>query len=104
MTSIDPDHGLPVYQPNNLTAKAGTVLFFLQNVPAVFDGSDHNMHIGGSVGDTLAGSTDVKHGEDVIFTVKDVTAGTYIFWCSIIAPDGITHANHGMMGTLTVTP
>ena len=104
MTVVDPDHGLPVYQPNNLTAKAGTVVFFLENVPAVFAAPDHNMLIGGSVGDTLAGSTDVKHGESVTFTVNDLTAGTYNFWCSIIAPDGNTHANHGMVGTLTITP
>jgi plastocyanin len=104
MTVVDPDHGLPVYQPNNLTAKAGTVVFYLENVPAVFAAPDHNMQIGGSVGDTLAGSTDVKHGDKVIFTVKDLTAGTYIFWCSIIGPDGSTHANRGMVGTLTITP
>ena len=103
MTVVDPDHGLPVYQPNNLTAKAGTVVFFLQNVPAVFAAPDHNMMIGPSVGTTLAGSTDVKRSRDVIFTVKGLTPGSYVFWCSIVAPDGNTHATHGMMGSLTIT-
>jgi plastocyanin len=104
MTVVDPDHGLPVYQPNNLTAKAGTVVFFLENVPAVFASPNHNMQIGGSVGDTLAGSTDVKAHGNVTFTVRGLTPGTYIYWCSIVAPDGNTHANRGMVGTLTITP
>ena len=53
--------------------------------------------------DALAGSMDVKHNENVIFTVHDLTPGSYVFWCTIVSPDGNTHANRGMQGTLTIT-
>jgi plastocyanin len=104
LTAIDPDHGLPVYQPDKLTAKAGTVVFFLQNVPPPWGSPDHNMWIGPSIGVPLAGSTDLKPKTNVIFTVNDLTPGSYMFWCTIAAPDGNTHASYGMVGTLTITP
>jgi plastocyanin len=104
LTAIDPDHGLPVFQPDNLTAKAGTVVFFLQNVPPPWGSPDHNMWIGPSIGVPLAGSTDLKPKTNVIFTVKGLTPGSYMFWCTIAAPDGNTHASYGMKGTLTITP
>ena len=104
LTAIDPDHGLPVFQPDKLTAKAGTVVFFLQNVPPPWGSPDHNMWIGPSIGVPLAGSTDLKPKTNVIFTVQALTPGSYVFWCSIAAPDGNTHASYGMKGTLTITP
>jgi len=105
MTAVgDSEHSKPVYQPDQLTAKAGTVIFFLQNVPPSWASPDHNMWIGPSIGQALAGSADVNRNESVIFTVNGVTPGTYAFWCSILAPSGATHASFGMVGTLTITP
>jgi plastocyanin len=105
MTAVgDSEHGKPVYQPDKITAKAGTVVFFLQNVPAAGFSPDHNMMIGPSVGRPLAGSIDVNRNENVIFTVNDLTPGTYPFWCSIVALNGATHASFGMVGELTITP
>ncbi len=105
MTAVgDSEHGKPVYQPDKITAKAGTVVFFIQNVPPAWASPDHNMQIGPSVGTSLAGSTDVNRNENVIFTVNDLMPGTYTFWCSIVAPGGTTHASFGMVGELTITP
>jgi plastocyanin len=105
MTAVgDSEHGKPVYQPDHLTAKAGTVVFFLQNVPPAWASPDHNMQIGPAIGTALAGSADVNRNENVIFTVNGLAPGTYTFWCSIVAPGGTTHASFGMVGTLTITP
>jgi plastocyanin len=105
MTAVgDSEHGKPVYQPDKITAKAGTVVFFLQNVPPAGCSCDHNMMIGPSVGRSFAGSMDVNRNENVIFTVNDLTPGAYPFWCSIVAPNGTTHASSGMVGELTITP
>ena len=36
--------------------------------------------------------------------VRDLKPGVYVSWCSIIGFDQKDHAQHGMIGTLTVTP
>ena len=94
---------LPRYQPDTVTAKAGTVVFFLDNVPGDI-AVDHNVQIGAAVGDSRASSRDVQANEKVVFTVNDVVPGTYVFWCSIRSPDGYSHAWAGQVGTLTITP
>jgi uncharacterized cupredoxin-like copper-binding protein len=110
MTAVDAG---PRFQPDNLTAKAGTVVFFLQNIPTLFS-PDHNMQIGpasvqfygdGSIraGQVLAGTPNIRTKEMATFTVNDLTPGTYLFWCSVEGANG-NHASFGMVGTLTITP
>jgi plastocyanin len=94
----------PSYQPDHVTAKAGTVVFFLENVPGTIASPDHNMRIGPAIGQVLAGTPRIRANEKATFTVQDLTPGTYAFWCSVTAPDGNSHAYYGMVGTLTITP
>jgi uncharacterized cupredoxin-like copper-binding protein len=56
------------------------------------------MVITDSRGNILARSTRVKPGHELVFTLDDVPAGGYRFYCS----NG-GHAAAGMTGTLTVT-
>jgi uncharacterized cupredoxin-like copper-binding protein len=56
------------------------------------------MVITDSTGNILAHSARVKPGHDGVFTLEDVPAGSYRFYCS----NG-GHAGNGMKGTLTVT-
>ncbi len=104
MTVIDPAHPKPVYEPDELTAKAGTVAFFLANVPEPWAGPDHDFLIGPSIGKVLVASPSVDRNDALVFTVEGLTPGSYVFWCSIVAPDGVSHASRGMVGTLTITP
>ena len=106
--------GQPRFQPDTITAKAGTVVLFLQNVPGAFS-PKHQMTIGsadvqfyadGSVssGQVLAGTPAISANETMTFTVNKLPPGTYRVWCSVNLPDGGNHASGGMVGTLTVTP
>ena len=81
----------------NLTSDslgAGTVVFYLHNIPAAGESPDHAMVIGatdvqfypdGSVksGQLLADSGDVVANEAATCTVKGLEPGTYIFWCNV---------------------
>lgn len=94
----------PRFEPAAVTAKAGTVVFFLEGIPGVLVSPDHNMRIGPAIGQVLAGTPSIRPKETVTFTVKDLTPGTYVFWCSVIGLDGMSHASNGMVGRLTITP
>jgi plastocyanin len=94
----------PRFEPDNVTARAGTVVFFLENIPAAFLDPHHNMHIGPAIGQELARTPGIRANEKVTFTVKDLTPGTYVFWCSVVGLDNFDHAHYGMVGTLTITP
>jgi plastocyanin len=110
MTAVDAG---PRFQPEAVTATTGTVVFFLHNVPGTLYSPAHNMHIGsnmeffddGSVrsGQVLAETPDVLANDTAIFTVKDLPAGTYVYWCSVEAGNA-NHVAYGMKGTLTITP
>ena len=104
----------PRFQPDTISAKAGTAVFFLENVPGTLFSPSHNMLIGscgvqfygdGSLrsGQVLAGTPNIGPKEAVTFTVNDLTPGRYPFWCSVEAGNG-NHAAFGMVGELTVTP
>jgi plastocyanin len=105
----------PRFQPDTITVKAGTVVFFLHNIPVGARLPNHNMQIGpagaqffsdGSlyIGQVLAGTPDIHANETATFTITDLRPGTYLFWCSVQLPDGGNHEAGGMRGTLTVTP
>lgn len=87
--------------PDAVTAKAGTVVFFLRN-DSGGDVEVHDFVIGRALHEPLARTPHVEHGKAVVFTVEGLTPGTYTFWCSIRAGDD-DHAWYGMKGTLTVT-
>lgn len=105
----------PRFQPDNVTAKAGTVVFYLDNVPAAGESPDHAMVIGatdvqfygdGSVksGQVLADSGHVVANDKAVFTVQGLKPGTYQFWCNVDVLGISTHGANGMRGTLTITP
>ena len=113
MTVVEPAD--PRFQPDKVTATAGTVIFYLDNVPAAGESPDHAMVIGasdvqfysdGSVksGQVLADSGHIVANDKAIFTVKGLKPGTYQFWCNVDVGGISTHGAAGMTGTLTVTP
>jgi plastocyanin len=90
----------PRFAPDVVTAKAGTVAFFLTNVLNTDAGPiDHSMAIGPELHKPLAGSTFIHVENSAVFTVEGLTPGTYRFWCQVQ-----DHAAKGMVGTLTITP
>ena len=95
----------PRFEPDDVSVKAGTVVFFLENIPNPPFISDHNMLIGPAMPEALARTPTIQRNRKVTFTVNDLPPGTYAFWCSIkdIA-NQLDHAGEGMVGTLTVTP
>lgn len=90
--------GPPRFGPDQVTARAGEVVFFLENVGDQCEGY-HDFVVGPALYQGLARSSTIKGGESVIFTIEDLPAGTYAFWCEVEQ-----HASLGMVGTLTVDP
>lgn len=90
----------PRFVPDQVTAAAGTVTFFIQNMrPSLFSAQEHNLAIGPEIGKVLARSPFVRVDKAAVLTVEGMTPGTYTFWCEV----GV-HASEGMVGTLTITP
>ena len=87
----------PKYTPDGVSAAAGTVTFFLDNVPVL--PVEHNMAIGPQPGTVLARSGFVRANKSAVFTVDGLTPGTYTFWCEVA-----DHLERGMVGTLTIEP
>jgi plastocyanin len=95
----------PRFDPVEVAAKAGTVVFFLENIPYPPFTPDHNMVIGRAIYEELARTPPVRLNQRVTFTVNDLTPGTYVFWCSIKdIGNQADHAGQGMVGTLTIKP
>ena len=88
----------PFYHPDQLTITAGKAVFFLTNVPGVLP-APHNLAIGPALREVLVRSRAVSSRRSAVFTVEDLPAGTYVFWCEVE-----DHAALGMVGSLTVTP
>ena len=95
----------PVFEPEEVSAAAGTIVFFLQNDQGDGPPAAHNFLLGTSMEEPpLAASPTLSSGQAVVFTVEGVEPGTYTYWCTVPGPDGRSHAVYGMVGTLTVTP
>lgn len=97
------DDPLFAFDPDEVTAEAGDLVFFLHNDQ---EGARmvHNFFIGNDVDSPpLAKSPTLMHGGSVAFTVYGIEPGTYTYWCTVPALDGRPHAQIGMTGTLTVT-
>jgi uncharacterized cupredoxin-like copper-binding protein len=82
------------FDPSTISAPTGKVTFFLVNSGTVA----HDMVVMGPGGDRIAASELVQPGNSSVFTVSNLTAGSYPFIC-----DQPGHEASGMKGTLTVT-
>lgn len=85
----------PHFEPADLIASAGDIVFFLENTSPGF----HSLAIGSVLRESLAASATISPGQAAAFTVQGVPAGQYIIWRTIS-----DHAALGMVGTLTVGP
>jgi plastocyanin len=95
----------PTFEPEEATARPGTVVFFLKNDKGDGPPALHNFLLGTSVdAPALATSPTLASGFAGTFTVEGLEPGTYTYWCTVLGPDGRTHSQMGMTGTLTVTP
>lgn len=93
----------PGFDPNEITAEAGDLVFFLHSDQAN-QGIVHNFFLGSDVhSPPLAKGPTLQRGESAIFTVYGIEPGTYTYWCSVPGRDGQGHWYNGMIGTLTVT-
>lgn len=90
--------GLPRFRPDQVTASAGQVVLFLDNVGDRYEGY-HDFVLGEALYQALTRSPAINAGDSVVLTVNDIPPGTYTFWCEVER-----HASLGMVGTLTVTP
>jgi uncharacterized cupredoxin-like copper-binding protein len=82
------------FKPKDISVSSGKVVFFLVNSgPAA-----HDMLIADSNGKTVARSSLVQPGDTFTFTVANLAAGKYVFYCDVPG-----HRDAGMEGTLTVS-
>jgi uncharacterized cupredoxin-like copper-binding protein len=82
------------FDPSTIDAKAGSITFFLVNGGTV----SHDMVITDSSGARVGASELISAGDSSVFTVNNVAAGTYKFFC-----DQPGHEQSGMVGALTVS-
>jgi plastocyanin len=82
------------FDPSTISVPAGKVVFFLVNAGAV----SHDIIIRDNSGTRIAGSELVSAGDTLVFTVDDLPAGTYTFFC-----DQPGHEASGMKGMLKVS-
>ena len=82
------------FKPKAMSVPSGQVVFFLVNGGP----SAHDMLIADSTGKTVARSSLVQSGDTFTFTVANLAAGKYVFYCDVPG-----HRAAGMEGTLTVT-
>ncbi len=82
------------FDPSSLSVPHGKVVFYLVNSGSV----SHDMIIADSSNNRVAGSELVSAGDSFVFTVDNLAAGSYSFYC-----DQPGHKDSGMQGKLTVT-
>ena len=82
------------FDPSTISASAGKVVFFLVNGGT----TSHDMIIRDSSGARIGGSELVSAGDTFVFTVNNISAGTYTYFC-----DQPGHEASGMKGALTVS-
>jgi plastocyanin len=82
------------FDPSDVTAPHGKVVFFLVNSGT----TQHDLAIRDSSNNRIAVSELVSAGDTLVFTVGNIAAGTYTIYCT--QPG---HEASGMKGTLTVT-
>jgi plastocyanin len=82
------------FDPSTISVAHGKVVFYMVNAGTV----SHDMIIRDSANNRVAGSELVSAGDTLVFTVDNLPAGTYTFFC-----DQPGHEASGMKGTLTAT-
>ncbi len=82
------------FDPSTISTAHGKVVFYLVNAGT----TSHDMIIRNGGGDRVAGSELISAGDQFVFTVDNLPAGTYTYFC-----DQTGHEAAGMHGTLTVT-
>ena len=82
------------FDPSTVSAPGGKVVFYLVNAG---NNTSHDMIIRDSGGSRVAGSELVSAGDSIVFTVDNIAAGTYTYYC-----DQPGHEASGMKGTLTI--
>jgi plastocyanin len=84
------------FDPSTISAPSGKVVFYLVNVGTI----SHDMVIRDSTGARVPGALSdlISAGDSFVFTVSNLAAGTYTYFC-----DQPGHEGSGMKGTLTVT-
>ena len=84
------------FDPSDITAPHGKVVFFLVNASS--GGLQHDLAIRDSSSNRVATSELVSAGDSITFQVDNLAAGSYTLYCS--QPG---HEASGMSGKLTVT-
>jgi plastocyanin len=82
------------FDPSTVSAPSGKVVFYLVNGGT----TSHDMVIRDSSNNRIDGSELISAGDTFVFTVTNISAGTYTYFC-----DQAGHEASGMRGTLTVT-
>ena len=82
------------FDPSTVNASSGKVVFFLVNGGSIA----HDLIIRDSNNHRVAGSELISAGDTSVFTVDNIAAGTYTYFC-----DQPGHESSGMKGTLTIT-
>jgi plastocyanin len=82
------------FAPKDISVPTGKVVLFLANAGQ----APHDMVVLDSSGKQVAKSDLVQAGNDSLFTIDNLPAGTYTFVCDVQG-----HREAGMVGTLTVT-
>ena len=82
------------FEPSTISVPSGKVVFYLVNAGT----ASHDLVIRDSTGKRLAASELVSAGDNFVFTVSTLAAGTYKFFC-----DQPGHEASGMFGSLTIT-
>jgi len=83
------------FDPATISAPSGKVVFWLVNAG---NGTSHDLIIRDSSNNRVAGSELISAGDTIAFTVPNLAAGTYTYFC-----DQPGHEASGMHGVLTVT-
>jgi plastocyanin len=87
-----PSDGSLVFDPDGLDAKAGSLTITYANPSPV----PHSLAVENAAGDVL-GETQIFSGGEQEVTLNDLTAGDYVFFCTVPG-----HREAGMEGDLTV--
>jgi plastocyanin len=82
------------FDPATMTVPSGKVVFYLVNGGTV----SHDFVIRDSAGNNVQASELVSAGDSFVFTVSNLPAGTYTYFCNQTG-----HEAAGMKGTLTAT-
>ena len=82
------------FDPSTISAPSGKVVFYLVNAGT----TSHDLIIRDGSNNRIDGSELMSAGDTLVFTVANIAAGTYTYFC-----DQSGHEASGMKGTLTIT-